>query len=357
MTDYPIPPQEIQDALQAGCVIPAHPLALDENRHLDERRQIALTRYYYAAGAGGLAVGVHSTQFEIREPKYALFEPVLKLAVDEIDALDKQSGRTTIKIAGICGYTEQAVREAQWAYQNGYDLGLLSLSAQRGLSIDDLIQHCQRVAREMPLMGFYLQPAVGGVILPYLFWQRFISIPNVVGIKVAPFNRYQTLDVVRALAESNRREQIALYTGNDDHILVDLLSRYSFKTASGQIEIQFKGGLLGHWACWTRRAVEVFERCKALKNADHIPAEILKLAAEITDSNAAFFDAANQFRGVLSGIHEVLRRQGLLANNYCLDPTEQLSAGQREEIDRVYAAYPYLNDDDFVREHLHEWLN
>ena len=357
MSDYPLPSQNIRSALQSGLVIPAHPLALDENRHLDERRQIALTRYYHAAGAGGLAVGVHSTQFEIRDPKYGLYEQVLKLAAEEIAVLDERTGRTTVKIAGITGPTEQAVQEASWAYQNGYDLGLLSLSAQHGQSIETMLQHCRRIARGIPLMGFYLQPAVGGVILPYSFWQQFTTIPNLVGIKVAPFDRYQTLDVIRAVAESDRREEIALYTGNDDHILYDLLSRYSIQTASGPTEIQFKGGLLGHWACWTRRAVEIFARCQRMQKTDPIPADLLILAAEITDCNAAFFDAANQFKGVLSGIHEVLRRQGLMANNYCLNPSERLSAGQSEEIDRVYAAYPHLNDDDYVHEHLHEWLN
>jgi dihydrodipicolinate synthase/N-acetylneuraminate lyase len=354
--DFPIPPSTIVDFLQDGVVIPAVPLALDNNRRFDERRQIALTRYYHAAGVGGIAVGVHSTQFEIRDSKYGLYEPVLGLVAAEIIRLDLASGRKTVRIAGICGLTEQACREARWAYENGYHLGLLSLGGLQELDHDQLLEHCEIVAREIPLFGFYLQPAVGGRHLPHSFWQRFVKLPNLVAIKVAPFNRYQTLDVVRAVATSGLADRISLYTGNDDHIILDLLSTFVVKTVKGPFEVRFRGGLLGHWACWTRPAIDIFNRLKKLQPAEPIPAEIMQLANEVTDCNAAFFDAANHYRGALCGIHEVLRRQGLFVNNFCLDPSASLSKGQAEEIDRVYHAYPHLNDDAFVKENLDKWL-
>lgn len=355
--DYPLPSSNTLDILSDGIVIPAHPLALNGNRQFDEKRQTALTRYYHAAGAGGIAVGVHTTQFEIHDPKYNLFEPVLSLVAAEIAALDRATGRKTIRIAGVCGSTENACKEAHWAYQNGYHLGLLSLGGLQDAGLENLIQHCDRVAREIPLFGFYLQPAVGGSLLPVFFWRRFVQIPNVAAIKVAPFNRYQTLDVVRAVAESGRANEIALYTGNDDHIILDLLSSYVIQTNQDPVKIQMKGGLLGHWACWTKRVVEIFEYCKKLRKSETLPTEILTLANDVTDCNAAFFDAANHYRGSISGIHEVLRRQGLLANNFCLDPCATLSNGQAAEIDRVYQDYPHLNDDVFVAENLDSWLS
>lgn len=338
MPAYPMPPEWVLAALRDGIVIPAHPLALTAARKLDDRRQAALTRYYLAAGAGGIAVGVHTTQFAIREPKHDLLKPVLQLAKDTA------GNANAVLVAGICGETAQAVSEAQFARELGYHAGLLSLAALKTASDNDLIAHCQRVAREIPLFGFYLQPAAGGRLLSHAFWRRFAEIPNVVAIKIAPFNRYQTLDVMRAVVDADRTADIALYTGNDDSIVIDLLTP------------GFAGGLLGHWACWTRKAVELLEDCKRARRNKTIPASLLALATQVTDCNSAFFDAANNYVGCIAGIHEVLRRQGLLEGTWCLDPNEQLSPGQAEEISRVYRSYPHLNDDAFVAEHLAEWL-
>ena len=326
--------------------IPAHPLALNAQRKLDERRQTALARYYIAAGAGGLAVGVHTTQFAIRDPKIGLFEPVLAIAREEIDS---RASDGFVRIAGICGPTNQAVTEARLARDLKYHAGLLSVAALRDADEDALIAHCCEVSQVIPIIGFYLQPAVGGRVLPYSFWRRFAEIDNVIAIKIAPFNRYQTIDVVRAIAESGR-DDIALYTGNDDNIVIDLLTTFRFGNAQRRIV----GGLLGHWAVWTRSAVMLLDECHGTRDAS---AELLTRAIEITDCNAAFFDAANGFAGCIAGIHEVLRRQGLLEGIWCLDPNEGLSPGQREEIDRVYRAYPHLNDDAFVNEHRDEWLD
>lgn len=356
MTSYPTPDAWILKALWEGLVIPAHPLALNPERKLDERRQQALTRYYHAAGAGGLAVGVHTTQFEIRDPQYGLFQPVLKLAAETMSACDELTGRRTVRIAGISGRTEQALREARFACDTGYHLGLLSLAAMKAADNVALVEHCRAVAESIPLVGFYLQPAVGGRPLSISFWRRFAEIPNVVAIKIAPFNRYQTLDVVRAVAEAGRAGEIALYTGNDDHIVLDLLSEYEISTVAGAVSVPIRGGLLGHWACWTQKAVELLEQCKTARQSGNIPSQLLTLAGQVTDCNAAFFDAANRFAGVIPGIHEVLRKQGLLDNILCLNPYETLSPGQAKEIDRVYQAYPHLNDDAFVQEHCDEWL-
>jgi dihydrodipicolinate synthase/N-acetylneuraminate lyase len=333
--------------LREGVVIPAHPLALTANRKLDERRQRALTRYYLAAGAGGVAVGVHTTQFEIREPRFGLFEPVLELAMEEL------RGSDTIKVAGLVGSTAQAVREAELAARRGYDAGLLSMAALAESSTQELLAHARAVAEVIPLFGFYLQPAVGGRILPYEFWREFAAIERVVAIKIAPFNRYRTLEVLRAVADSGRAGEIALYTGNDDSIVTDLLTPFRF----GDSTLRMSGGLLGHWAVWTLRAVRMLERMHAdVPGETALAPSWLTLAAEITDANAALFDAANGFRGCIAGIHEVLRRQGLLAGRWCLNPDEDLSPGQATEIDRVCRAYPHLNDDAFVRDRLDEWL-
>jgi dihydrodipicolinate synthase/N-acetylneuraminate lyase len=346
------PPDWLRTALLEGQVIPAHPLALTRARRFDERRQQALTRYYHAAGAGGVALGVHTTQFEIREPKYALYKPVLELAAQTVAARDRETKRRTVLIAGVCGKTKQAVAEARFARETGYHAGLLSLSALKSESDTGLIAHCKSIAREIPLMGFYLQPAAGGRLLSHAFWRRFVEIPNVVAIKIAPFERYRTLSVVRAVADSGRAAEIALYTGNDDHIVGDLLTEY----AVGERRVSFSGGLLGHWACWTRSAVGMLARCKRLRGKTTIPASMLTLAEQITDCNAAFFDAANGFAGCIPGIHEVLRRQGLLDNTYCLDKSARLSPGQAQEIDRVWRRYPELSDDEFVRENVSQWL-
>lgn len=357
MADFPRPPEWVLSKLRDGQVIPAHPLALTPTRQLDERRQRALTRYYHAAGAGGVAVGVHTTQFAIREPRHGLLKPVLQLAAETLINCDTVSDRRTIRVAGICGDTKQAAAEAQLARELRYHAGLLSLAALKDANDDELIAHCQAVAQEMPVVGFYLQPAAGGRLLGHRFWRRFVEIPNVVAIKMAPFNRYQTFDVIRAVAESGRAGNIALYTGNDDNIVLDLLTEYAVPTASDEVRLRIVGGLLGHWSCWTRKAVELLEECKRCRASQTIPTSLLTLAAQVTDSNAAFFDAANGFAGCIPGIHEVLRRQGLLEGAWCLNPDETLSPGQAEEMDRVYRAYPHLNDDEFVRQHRVGWLS
>lgn len=349
-------PRESLDSFRRGGVIPAQPLALNARRKLSERHQRALTRYYVEAGASGLAVGVHSTQFEIRDPDVGLFEPVLALASETVDAACARQGRGILKIAGVCGKTPQAVKEALFARTTGYHACLLSLAALKGADVPALIAHCREIADIMPVVGFYLQSSVGGCPLPYAFWRGFAEIPNVLGIKIAPFNRYQTQDVVRAVCDAGRDKEITLYTGNDDNIVVDLLTPYRMQTANGHREVRIVGGLLGHWAVWTRKAVELLADCHRCARQGVIPQAMLTRAVEVTDTNAAFFDAANGFAGCIPGIHEVLRRQGLMPGIWCLNPHEQLSPGQAAEIDRVYAAYPHLNDDDFVKENLSRWL-
>jgi len=336
--------------LRDGLVIPAHPLALNADRRLDERRQVALTRYYADAGAGGIAVGVHSTQFAIRPA--GLLEPVLRLAAQASAEAERRTGRPLVRIAGAIGRTSEAVAEAETARGLGYDAVLLGLGALGDAAVPELVAHCRRVGEVLPLVGFYLQPAVGGRPLDEGFWRRFLEIEPVVAVKVAPFNRYQTLDVVRALAASGRAGEVSLYTGNDDAIVLDLLADFP-----GDPPVRFVGGLLGQWGVWTRRAVELLEavkRCRREGGAGAI--ELLALGQQLTDANAALFDAKNAFRGCIPGIHEVLRRQGLLAGRWCLDPGEGLSPGQAEEIDRVRAAYPHLADDAFVQEGLDRWL-
>ncbi len=357
MSSFPSPPRWVQAALLEGQVIPAHPLALTPAHRLDERRQRALTRYYHAAGAGGLALAVHTTQFAIRDPKHGLLKPVLELASATLSQCDTDARRQTVRIAGVCGRTGQAVSEAILARRLGFHAGLLSLGAFRESDDQELIGHCVAVARELPLFGFYLQPAVGGRALSPAFWRRFLEIPNVVAIKIAPFNRYQTLDVVRAVAEVGRAGEVALYTGNDDNIIPDLLTEYVLPGRCGEAHVRIAGGLLGHWAFWTRRAVELFEQCRRARSTRSIPAELLSLGAQVMDCNAAVFDAANGFAGCIPGIHEMLRRQGLLEGTWCLEPGLRLSAGQAEEIDRVCQAYPQLKDDAFVRENGDKWLN
>lgn len=346
---------ELKAALHDGLVIPAHPLALNENRKLDEASQRALTRYYIASGAGGIAVGVHSTQFEIRDPKHNLFERVLELAAEE--AARANVDRPFIRVAGICGPTEQALREVDVALRLGYDAALLSMGGLKDRTESELLERTRRVAERMPVIGFYLQPSVGGRIFTYDFWRQFAEIPNVVAIKMAPFNRYQTLDVARAVVFSSRRDEIALYTGNDDNIVADLLTTFRFDVDGATVEKPIVGGLLGHWAVWTRKAVELLDEIKRVRGDDKIAKEWLTRAAQVTDSNAAFFDPAHHFEGCIPGIHEVLVRQGLMKGTWCLNPEEKLSPGQSEEIDRVYAQYPHLNDDDFVAAHLERWLS
>ncbi len=341
-------------ALHEGLVIPAHPLALNAERKLDEKRQRALTRYYIDAGSGGIAVGVHSTQFEIRDPEHNLFEPVLRMAAEEVERAN--ISRPFIKVAGICGPTEQALEETEIALRLGYDAGLVSMGGLQDWTEEQHLERIRKIAERIPVFGFYLQPSVGGRIFSYDFWRQMADIPGVVAIKIAPFNRYQTIDVVRAVCNSDRRDEIALYTGNDDNIVADLLTEYSFNVNGKQVKKRIVGGLLGHWAVWTKKAVELLEEIKAVRNEPTIAAEWLKRNIEVTDSNAAFFDPAHQFAGCIPGIHEVLRRQGLLEGTWCLNPEEVLSPGQSEEIDRVYRDYPHLNDDDFVKENLAKWL-
>ena len=344
-------PAESLAVLRKGAVIPAHPLALDAARKFDARRQRALSRYYIDAESGGLAVGVHTTQFAIRD--VGLYEPVLSLAMETAREWTK---RPLVMIAGLAGRTAQAVKEAQLARGLGYHAGLLSLAAMKGASEDELIEHAKKIAAEMPLVGFYLQPAVGGIVLPASFWKRFAEIENVVAIKMAPFNRYRTLDVIRGVVAARAEDRITLYTGNDDHIVLDLVTPFVVVRNGRPVTVRIKGGLLGHWSCWVKRAVELLERAQREAAQAAVSAEMLALDSQVTDCNAAIFDVANDFHGVICGCHEVLRRQGLLEGIWCLDPNETLGPGQKDEIDRVYAAYPHLNDDAFVRENLTRWL-
>jgi hypothetical protein len=340
----------LRSKLLEGMVIPACPLALNARRKLDPRRQCGLFRYYLAAGAGALAVGVHTTQFGIRDPKIGLYRPVLELAAEE---LRKQGA---VGIAGICGQTRQAAAEAETARELGLDAGMVNLGALKNATDSELLDHCRVIAEIIPIVGFYLQPATGGRLLPYSFWRQFAEIGNVVAIKIAPFNRYQSIDVVRAIAEAGRAD-IALYTGNDDNIVMDLLTPYRFQVDGKPVVRHIVGGLLGHWAVWTYNAVELHTECRrVVLSGKPIPVELLRLNIEVTDANAAFFDAANGYAGCIPGLHEVLRRQGMLEGIWCLNRRETLSPGQKEEIDRVYRAYPHLNDDEFVASNRDKWF-
>ena len=344
-------PEEINNLLQEGTVIPAHPLALQANLKLDEERQGMLTRYYMASGAGGIAVGVHTTQFEIRNEGIDFLEPVLKIAAEEITHANLK--RPFIKVAGIVGPTNAALREAELAVKYGYHLGLVSMGGLASWSESDLIKRIEKIVGVIPVFGFYLQPAVGGRILSYEFWKDFADIPNVHAIKVAAFNRYQTLDVVRAVCNSHRKNEIALYTGNDDNIIADLLTPYRFCIDGEIIEKRFVGGLLGHWAVWTKKAVDLFNEIKqCVRDGKNCTEKLLSDGIIVTDMNAAIFDAKNSFRGCIAGIHEVLRRQGLLEGVWCLNPSEKLSPGQMEEIDRICEQYSQFTDDDFVKQFL-----
>jgi dihydrodipicolinate synthase/N-acetylneuraminate lyase len=349
------PAQSARAQLRAGVVIPAHPLALTADRRLDERRQRALTRYYLDAGVGGLAVGVHTTQFAIREPRHGLYQPVLELAAGTVRAERGPSAPPLVLVAGLSGPTRQAVAEAGVALACGYDCGLLSLGALRDATNAELLAHCRAVADAIPLFGFYLQPAVGGRALDYAFWREFAEIPNAWAVKIAPFDRYRTLDVVRAIVESGRSD-IALYTGNDDHIVGDLVTPFPARAGGDAVSRHIDGGLLGQWAVWTSRAVKLLARAQAARAGGAIEPALLREGAALTDANAAIFDAAHGFAGCIPGIHEILRRQGLLAGTWCLDPREALSPGQAEEIDRVCRTYPFLTDDEFVAERLDRWL-
>ena len=353
-----MPGPSVFQRLSEGCVIPAHPLALTSANKLDERCQRALTRYYLAAGAGGVAMGVHTTQFAIHDAKVGLYKPVLELAA-QTTAQTIKAGKLKppILVAGLVGNTFQAIREAQLAVQLGYDLGLLSLTALRGKSIDELIDHAKQVADIIPIMGFYLQSTISHMVLPKEFWSRLVEIPQVRAIKIAPFNRYQTLDVLEAVAQSGRANEIALYTGNDDNILVDLLTSYVFRTQGQETRLRIAGGLLGQWACWTKRAAENLETIHRIHRAGGpVPPEMLTLAAQLTRANKAIFDADNSFGGCIPGISYILKQQGLMSHVGTLDPADRLSPGQTEQIDAIVRQYPHLTDDEFVNANLDAWL-
>jgi len=342
--------------LQAGCVIPAHPLALTADRQIDTRTQRALTRYYLDAGAGGLAVGVHSTQFAIHDPRVGLYKPVLELAASTVKEHGGQAQEEPILIAGIVGPTAQAVQEAEVARELGYHIGLLSLTALAGQSNRELIDHARQVAEVLPLMGFYLQPAISGMVLDRAFWQALVEIPGLVAIKVAPFDRYKTLDVLQAVAESGRAQDLALYTGNDDTIIQDLLTTYQFEVSGRQVSLRMNGGLLGQWACWTQQAVKTLQRIQAVHASQApIPPDLLTLGAQLTLANQAIFDVDHDFRGCIPGISYVLQQQGLVRSTTTLDPEEALSPGQAQAIDRIIEHYPHLTDNDFVQQNLDSW--
>lgn len=352
-----MPRKEVMDLIKKGVVIPASPLALDENRQFDPISQQAIYQYYVEAGSGGIAVAVHSTQFEIREDKFALFEAVLKLAADCLKKLEEKHQRPLVKISGVCGSTEQAVREAELSRNLGYDAVLLSLAALSDSTEAELIEHCKRVAEEMPLIGFYLQEAVGGKKFSIDFWTEFAKIENVVAIKIAPFNRYATMDVVRGLVKSGRQNDVTLYTGNDDNIVVDLLTPFEVAIDSGVETVRIRGGLLGQFCVWTKAAVELMESVhRVWDGKEPLSPQWLTRAMAWTDANAAVFDAANGFFGCIPGINEVLHRQGLMKTHLCLDESLGLSPGQGEELDRVCKDYPWLVDDEFIRDHLAEWM-
>jgi hypothetical protein len=347
--------EAVKRKLYSGTMIPAHPLALTENRQLDEVSQRALTRYYIDAGVGGIAVGVHTTQFEIRDSRFGLYEKVLAIALEETKRANVPDD--FIKVAGICGETEEAINEAKYSKSIGYDLGLLSMGGLDNLSEDELLERAERVGEIIPLFGFYLQPAVGGRVFSFNFWERFASLSNVFAIKIAPFDRYCSIDVVRAVCHSARNKEIALYTGNDDNIVNDLTANYEFNVEGQKVQKQIVGGLLGHWSVWTKQAVEIYEQVKKTQSESMISKDLLTLGQQITDANAAIFDAKNSFKGSIAGINEILSRQGLLKGNWCLSEREVLSPGQAEELDRIYASYPHLHDDEFVKANLSKWLS
>jgi hypothetical protein len=338
---------EKKELLYQGTVIPAHPLALTADYELNEINQRRLTRYYIESGVGGIAVGVHTTQFEIRKPEINLLEAVFSITAQEVEKAGLT--RPFLKIAGICGQTDQAISEAKLAQKYGYDMGLVSMAALGDRSEEEVIEHIRTVAQIIPVFGFYLQSAIGGRVYSYNFWEAFVNIPNVLAIKIAAFNRYQTLDVVRALCNSPRKDEVALYTGNDDNIVVDLITPYRFEINNEVVEKRFVGGLLGHWAVWTNKAVRLLAEIKEVTHTHtHAFEALLTKNVEVTDMNAAIFDPSHAFHGCISGVHQVLFKQGLLDGIWCLNPAEKLSEGQEQEIERVSKAYPHLIDDDFV---------
>ncbi|GAT88816.1 dihydrodipicolinate synthetase [Paenarthrobacter nicotinovorans] len=345
-------PSAIAEVIRAGAVLPAHPLALDASRRLDPVRQSALTRYYIDAGADGIAIGVHTTQFGIRQ--HGLYEPVLKLAAETARSW---TDRPFALIAGVTGQTAQATIEAETAKYIGYHAVLLNVAALKGRPEQEILKHCREIAAIMPVIGFSLLPEVGGFHLSYDFWREFAAIDNVIAIKMAPFNRYRTLDIVRAVVDARAEDRVTLYTGNDDHIVLDLLAPYRIRRDGEEVNLRVRGGLLGHWSVWTREAVSLLRQIHELPDDAAVPAELLALDSVVTDCNGAIYDALNDFRGCIPGCMEVLRRQGLLDGTWCLDPDEVLSPGQLDEIDRVYRQHPTMHDDEFVKENLQRWLN
>tara|TARA_Y100000588_G_scaffold86253_1_gene91688 strand:+ start:16494 stop:17573 length:1080 start_codon:yes stop_codon:yes gene_type:complete len=358
MSANPMPDDEVIALLREGIVIPAHPLALDAERKLDERRQRALTRYYLDAGAGGVAVAVHTTQFAIREPQHDLLRPVLELAADTVAQRQEELSRRIVKVAGVCGQTEQALGEAELARELGYDLGLLNLSAYPNADDDTLLAHAKRVAEVIPVFGFYLQPDIGGRLLSQSFFREFAAIPNLIAVKMAAFDRDLTQEAIHGIEESGRGDDVLLYTGNDNFIVEDLTEGYLVPTNQGEALRRMAGGLLGHWAVWTKAAVDMLEEIKAARSFDSFkPTRFSRLAAEVTEMNHYLFDFDHGFRGCVPGVHEILRRQGLLEGTWCLDPEEVLSEGQADALTRVAHAHPHLTDDAFVAEHLDRWLD
>ncbi len=342
--------------LRQGCVIPAVPLALDNDRKFDVASQQRLMRYYVDAGAGGVAVGMHFTQFEIRNPGIDLFKPVLAACAEAADAQAQKAGRPILKVAGISGGTKTAVEQAELAVELGYDFAIPSLAVFKGALDEDMLYHMRKIGEVIPLLGFYLLTGVGGIHLSHRFWRGVMELDNLYGIKIAPFNRYFTLDVTRALAESGRVDDITLYTGNDDSIVYDLITPYRYTIGGEERTVRIVGGLLGQWGCWTQKAVELLETCHAISEGRQaLTPDVLTLSAEITDANAALFDPANGYAGSIPGVNEVLRRQGLMQNALTLKPNEVMSPGQLEEINRVLAAYPHLQDDGFVSANLKNW--
>lgn len=348
---------EKEAIVRRGTVIPAAPLALNAARDFDELRQRVLMRYYVDAGAGGVAVGMHFTQFEIRRPGIDLYEPVMRVCAGELDRLAKERGRPLLKVAGLDGRTDSALRQAAIARDLGYDVAIVSLAAFKGALEGEMLHHVREIAKIMPVFGFYLLTGVGGIYLPYRFWRGLVEIENVIGIKIAPFDRYGTVDVVRAVLDAGREDSVTLYTGNDDSILYDLVTPFSFETPQGFRSLHIQGGLLGQWGCWTKTAVDLLARIQAWRaSGEALPRELLTLSAQITDANAAIFDAAHTYAGSIPGVHEVLRRQGLLEGIWTLKHDEVLAPGQAEEITRVSRAYPHLCDDAFVAENLDRWF-
>ena len=330
--------------LHEGTVIPAIPLALNENREFDVESQRRMVRYYMAAGSGGVAAAVHSTQFEIRDPKHNLLRPVLETVISEMDAYEAKTGKVIVRISGVCGLAEQACAEAQLAKELGFDAVLLSPGGLNALSEEELLERTRAVAKVMPVVGFYLQEAVGGRKLSREYWRKLADIPNVVAIKCACFERYRTQDLVKGVMESSRCDEVALYTGNDDHIVMDLLTPFVHEGKKKY----FVGGLLGQWSVWTNRAVEIFGRCVSCRESGMIDAELLTVAEHLTEANGAVFDVANRFAGCIPGLHYVLMKQGLMKGTWCLNPDEVLSEGQAELIDTLWRIYPEVADDDFV---------